>query len=405
MTDALVIGGGPAGLMAAQALLEAGRKVILTEAKPSLARKLLMAGKSGLNLTKSEAADQFLTAYGSGAERLAPMLAAFGPAQVSEWATDLGQPLFTGSTGRVFPSAMKASPLLRAWLLRLSGLGLQTRTRWRWTGWDNNTVMFDTPDGVEMLHPAVTVLACGGASWARLGSDGAWADWLRSAGIDLAPFQSANSGLSVAWSGHMAAHFGSPLKNIALHAGDMSSTGEAVISSRGLEGGGVYPLSPVLRQGAALMIDLAPALDHAALTTRLSRPRGKQSLSNHLRKTLRLGPAAQALVQECARPLPSEPAVLAQLLKALPMPHQGLRPLDEAISTAGGVPFEAMDDSLMLNTRPGTFCAGEMLDWEAPTGGYLLTACLATGFWAGRHAAQYGLANGRVSAAPASTAG
>lgn len=392
MTDALVIGGGPAGLMAAQALLAAGRRVVLADAKPSLARKFLMAGKSGLNLTKSEPDDRFLAAYGTAAPMLAPMLAAFGPTQVSDWAGALGQPLFTGSTGRVFPVAMKASPLLRAWLGQLAEGGLDWRTRWRWTGWDGPDVLFDTPDGIQRLAPAVTVLACGGASWARLGSDGAWAGIVGTHGIPLAPFAPSNAGLYVAWSPHMQPHFGSPLKNIALSAGDLRSTGEAMISRRGLEGGGLYPLSPALRQGAGLVADLAPGLDHAALVARLSRPRGKQSLTSHLRKALRLPSAAIALLHECARPLPGDPADLARLIKALAVPHLGLRPLDEAISTAGGVPFAALDAGLMLTGRPGTFCAGEMLDWEAPTGGYLLTACLATGLWAGRHAAEYGLA-------------
>ena len=387
--DVLVIGGGPAGLMAAEAALDAGRRVVLAETKPSLARKFLMAGKSGLNLTKVEDAARFGRAYGAAQRHLAPMLEAFGPDDVASWAQALGQPTFVGSTGRLFPEAMKASPLLRAWLARLSGKGLDVRTRWRWTGWDGAAARFDTVDGVAKLEVGASVLAPGGASWARLGSDGHWAGALRAEGVELAPFAPANAGLSVAWSHHMTRHFGAPLKNIALSAGGMTSRGEVVLSARGIEGGGIYPLSPALRDGAALAIDLAPDVDHAQLAARLSRTKARQSLSSMLRKALPSSPAAQALVQESARPVPRDPRTLAAVLKHLVVAHDGLRPLDEAISTAGGVGFEALDERLMLRARPGVFCAGEMLDWEAPTGGYLLTACMATGLWAGRHAAAF----------------
>ncbi|AWI84771.1 aminoacetone oxidase family FAD-binding enzyme [Alloyangia pacifica] len=391
MSGALVIGGGPAGLMAADALLSAGHAVVLAEAKPSLGRKFLMAGKSGLNLTKAEPLGEFLAQYGAAAPALHPMLSAFPPEEVMHWAEGLGQSLFTGSTGRVFPHGMKASPLLRAWLARLDGMGLERHMRWRWTGWDDDhagAVLMDTPDGALRLTPDVTVLALGGASWARLGSDGQWADIFSGAGLPVTPFAPANAGLCVDWSAHMKAQFGAPLKGVAFHAGDLVSRGEAVISARGLEGGGLYPLSPALRAGAALTVDLCPDVELATLTKRLSRPRGKQSLSNHLRKVVSLSPAGRALLMECARPLPEEPAALAALLKALPVPHAGLRPIDEAISVAGGVPFAALDAGLMLKDRPGVFVAGEMLDWEAPTGGYLLTGCLATGLWAGRAAAE-----------------
>ena len=484
--DALVIGGGPAGLMAADALLSAGHTVLLAEAKPTLGRKFLMAGKSGLNLTKAEKAEAFLQAYGPATADLAPMLAAFPPEAVMAWAEGLGQPVFTGSTGRVFPEAMKASPLLRAWRQRLDGLGLQTRTRWRWTGWEdsvgaatsvadgtmpvatasvtatatpvaNNTTPvadaarsdangttplanadtpladgttpvandatsvanaatsdpnaappegnravpaqhpdtspeasvtfhFDTPDGPRKVTPRVAILALGGASWARLGSDGLWAPLLARAGIIVTPFAPANAGLSVSWSAHMAPHHGAPLKNMAFTAGALTARGEAVITARGLEGGGLYPLSPALRDGAALTIDLAPDRETEDLARRLAAQRGKQSLTNRLRKGWGLSAAALALLNEC--PLPQEPARLAALAKALPVPHAGLRPLDEAISTAGGVSLKEIDEGLMLTRMPGVFCCGEMLDWEAPTGGYLLTACLATGLWAGRHAAR-----------------
>ena len=384
MTDALVIGAGPAGLMAAQQLARAGRNVIVADAKPSPARKLLMAGKSGLNLTKAEPFDQFLTAYGDGAPNLQPMLQSFGPDQVQDWAKDLGQPLFTGSTGRVFPKAMKSSPLLRAWLGRLADLGVTLRTRWHWQGWDDDSVLFHTPDGRLHLHPRVTILACGGASWSRLGSDGAWTGHMSE--TTTVPFKPANMGFDIDWSDHMQRHFGAPIKGVALTAGGQRSRGEFILSKYGLEGGGIYEVSGAMRNGAPLYLDLTPDISVSALRNRLARPRGKASLANHLRKTLKLAPAKQALLMEFARPLPDE---LAPLIKALPISHNGPRPLDEAISTAGGLRFDALTNTLMLKNRPGTFAAGEMLDWEAPTGGYLMTACLATGHWAGRAAAGY----------------
>ena len=380
--DALVIGAGPAGLMAAEALADAGRRVVLAEAKPSPARKLLMAGKSGLNLTRAEAFEAFIACYEGAAPRLRPMLAEFGPDQVQDWARGLGQELFTGSTGRVFPKVMKASPLLRNWLARLGDKGVVLNTRWRWTGWQDGGCRIDAPGGTAVLHPRVTVLACGGGSWARLGSDGAWAGWLE----DVAPFRPANAGLRVTWSAHMAPHLGKPLKNIALRAGGRDSRGEVVLSAEGIEGGGIYPLTPALRDGAALEIDLLPDMDLATIRARLAAQRSKDSLGNRLRKGLRLDAVKMALLMEFARPLPDDPA---PVIKSLRVPHQGVAPLDQAISTAGGLRFEALDEGLMLRDRPGVFAAGEMLDWEAPTGGYLLTGCLATGLWAGRHAARW----------------
>ncbi|MEM8956792.1 MAG: TIGR03862 family flavoprotein [Pseudomonadota bacterium] len=388
-TEALVIGGGPAGLMAAETLGRAGHRVIVAEAMPTLGRKFLMAGKSGLNLTKAENPEAFRAGYGAAAAWLGPALDTFGPEAVQDWARGLGQEVFTGSTGRVFPVAMKASPLLRAWAGRLGDLGVEIRTRWRWTGWAGAACRFETPDGPREVAARAVVLALGGASWRRLGSDGAWAGVLAGEGVALAPFAPANAGLAVEWSDKMAPQFGTPVKGIALSAGGLSSRGEIVLSVRGIEGGGIYPLSPALRAGEELLLDLAPDLSCAQVTARLSRPRGKASLANHLRRALGLGAPQRALLTEFARPLPSEPRALAALVKALPVTHRGLRPIDEAISTAGGVAEEALDARFMLRARPGVFCAGEMLDWEAPTGGYLITGCLATGRAAGAGAAAW----------------
>ncbi len=386
--DALVVGAGPAGLMAAEALAAAGRRVVLAEGKPSVGRKFLMAGKSGLNLTKVEPFEVFLARYGSAAPHLRPMLEDFGPGDVEGWARGLGQDLFTGSSGRVFPEAMKASPLLRAWLARLSGAGVDLRIRWLWRGWEDDDCLFETPDGAMRITPQVTVFALGGASWARLGSDGAWAPVLARRDVALEPFRPANMGLSVAWSPHMQRHFGAPVKGTTLIVGTDVVRGEYVISARGLEGGGIYSVSAAVRDGADLFLDLMPDWSEDGIAARLSGVGTKDSLPNRLRKALRLDPARQALLSEFGRPLPAGTA-LARLIKRLPVRHAGPRPLDEAISTAGGVMWGALDGNLMLRAVPGSFCAGEMLDWEAPTGGYLLTACLATGLWAGRAAARY----------------
>lgn len=387
MKHAVVIGSGPAGLMAAEVMAKAGIKVTICEAKPSVGRKFLMAGKSGLNLTKEEESKAFHVAFTEATRWLAPMLDAFGPDAVQTWARDLEQELFTGTTGRVFPKAMKASPLLRAWLVRLGDLDVTINTRWRWTGWEGAALAFDTPDGIQSIASDATVLALGGASWQRLGSDGAWYPMLLEKGLRLTPFAPANAGLSVAWSPYMEKHLGTAIKSISLTSGPYTSRGEAILSRHGIEGGGIYSVSRGVREGHPLAIDLAPDLTVAAITQKLSKPRGKATLTNHIRKSLKLDAAKIALLQEMATPLPKGPAPLAALIKALPISHDGLRPMDEAISTAGGVTQAAVDEALMIKALPNTYAVGEMLDWEAPTGGYLITACLATGAWAGHHAA------------------
>ena len=381
---ALVVGAGPAGLMAAERLAQSGCKVTIADKMPSPGRKFLMAGKSGLNLTKVEATSLFHQAFSEAEPWLSPMLASFGPDDVQNWARNLGQEVFTGSTGRVFPKVMKASPLLRAWLARLEGLGVDLRKRWRLITLEGVTAVFDTPDGLRRASADVLVLALGGASWARLGSDGAWREWLPGE----APFQAANAGLSVNWSDHMRPFFGQPVKGVALSAGNLTSRGEFTVSSRGLEGGGIYSVSRGVREGAPLVLDLFPDMSEDEIATRLNRTQGKASLSNHLRKVLKLDGVRRALMQEWLRPMPAVD-VLAKSLKSLNVPVSGLRPMDEAISTAGGVRRDQVNDGLMLLDRPGVFVAGEMLDWEAPTGGYLLTACFATGRWAGDHAVQF----------------
>lgn len=360
--------------MAAETLAAAGRDVLLVEAKPSLARKFLMAGKSGLNLTKDEPTEQFLSHYhGSCAPLIRDAVRAFDPKAVARWAQDLGQEVFTGSSGRVFPKSMKGSPLLRAWLGGMPPVEL--RTGWRWAGWEDGAWCFQTPTGSVSVTADATILALGGASWPRLGSDAAWVPWLSARGVDIAPFVAANAGLSVAWSDHMKKHFGRPVKPARLMAGDATVQGEFVISAKGLEGSAIYSVSRPVRDGATLTVDLAPDLSAEEVRARLAKPRGKTSLTNHLRKTLKLDPARIALLLEFARPLPDD---LAPVLKALPINHDGLRPLEEAISSAGGIAADALEGYRII-ALANTFACGEMLDWEAPTGGYLLTACFATG--------------------------
>ena len=380
--DALVVGGGPAGLAAAEVVSGAGYSVLLADAMPSLGRKFLMAGKSGLNLTKDEPEKAFRARYSRGNRAFHDVIEGFGPSEVLAWAEGLGESVFTGSTGRMFPKAMKASPLLRKWLARLAGQGVEAQTRWRWAGWEDDVWLFDTPEGVQRIMPRVAVCALGGGSWSRLGSDGAWQAVFQGQGIETTEFLPSNVGFRIDWSSHMKAHFGCPVKGVQLRAGKVESRGEWVISHRGMEGGGVYEVSRAVRDGAALQVDLQPDRTVDALQVRLGKS-GKASLGNKLRKA-GLSSVQRALAMEWSRAVP-EGQSLAGRIKALPVPVAGMMPLDEAISTAGGVAWGALD-ALELKAKPGVFCAGEMLDWDAPTGGYLLTACLATGFAAGNAA-------------------
>ena len=382
---ALVIGAGPAGLMAAEVLAGAGVSVVVADQMPSPARKFLMAGKSGLNLTKED--DHFDAGYGEVSPAFARALSEFGPREVVRWATGLGQEVFVGSTGRVFPVAMKASPLLRAWLGRLDGHGAQLRTRWRWEGWRDGRAVFDTPVGPQEIDADITILAMGGASWRRLGTDGEWAAQMPGS---VAPFQAANVGLRVDWSAQMARWQGQPLKGVAFYAGDVTSRGEAVITARGLEGGGIYSVSGAVRDGAALLVDLLPDVSYAVVTERLAQQGPKPSLATRLRKGLGLEGARAALLNEFGRPFGAD---MAGTIKGLPVRHAGVLPLDEAISTAGGLRFDALD-GFRLTGEASVYAAGEMLDWEAPTGGWLITGCLATG----RAAALQALAEAGASA-------
>lgn len=396
---AIIIGGGPAGLMAAETIADRapGASVHVYDAMPSFGRKLLMAGRGGLNITHSEPFDAFLARYGEAADWLEPGLRAFGPKDAIAWAEGLGEETFVGSSGRVFPKSFKASPLLRAWLRRLDEKGVALHARHRWTGWDETDALtFDTPEGEVRIVPHVTVLALGGASWPRLGSRGDWTGLLGARGVELAPFRPANCGFETGWSAHMRERFaGAPVKSVALTVGRRRLEGEFVITSSGVEGGAIYALSRLLRDDierageATLWLDLAPDRTRERLVHDLSRPRGKASLANHLRKAAGISGVKAALLRECAaKETFLSPETLADAIKALPLPLERPSSMESAISVAGGIAQNALDRDMMLKALPGIFCAGEMLDWEAPTGGYLLTACLATGLRAGREASR-----------------
>lgn len=386
-----IIGAGPAGLFAAETLATAGLPVTVYERMPRVARKLLLAGRGGLNLTHSEPLERFLARYRPVAPQLRAAITAFPPDALRAWCEGLGQETFVGTSGRVFPRAMKTSPLLRAWLERLARLGVEIETGHRWIGWDGRTLTFETPQGAVAVTPRATILAAGGASWPRLGSDGEWMAALAREGIAVAPLAPSNCGVEIAWSEIVRTRFaGQPLKRIAVSAGGETVRGEAMITGHGLEGGAIYAASAPIREqiaahgAAAIRIDLRPDETEAAIAARLQRPRGKQSLATYLRKALSLDPQAVALLQEAAfaagTPLAAlVPDALAAAVKVVPLTATGLAPLARAISTAGGVRFDEVDDTLMLRRRPGVFVAGEMLDWDAPTGGYLLQACFATG--------------------------
>ena len=401
-SEAAVIGAGPAGLMAAEVLAHGGASVTVYDAMPSAGRKFLMAGRGGLNLTHSEALPVFLTRYREAAPRLKAAIEAFPPSRLREWSDALGQPTFVGSSGRVFPQTFKASPLLRAWLRRLAAAGVRFALRHRWTGWDHeDRLLFQTLDGPRTIDASATVLALGGASWPRLGSDGSWLDLLAARSVRISPLRPANCGFAVAWSEVFRERFeGQPLKGVALNFGPHTVRAEAIVTRGGIEGGGIYALSAELREAiarsgeATLHVALRRDLEAKDLITRLSAPRGKQSLANVLRKAAQLSPVAIGLLQEAAiasgRRLASlSPAELAHLINAVPIKLHGVAPIARAISTAGGIAFDELDADFMIRRLPGTFAAGEMLDWEAPTGGYLLQASFATGAAAGQGALKW----------------
>ena len=402
-----IVGGGPAGLMAAEVLAQAGAQVDLYDAMPSVGRKFLLAGRGGLNLTHSEPLLPFVSRYAEREPELTPLVQAFTPEQLREWAEALGIGTFIGSSGRVFPTDMKAAPLLRAWLHRLRTLGVQFHMRHRWQGWadDGQALRFGSPAGDITVQADALVLATGGASWARLGSDGAWVPWLQARGAEIAELRPANCGFDVGptapgrtgWSEHLASRFaGQPVKPVALsftnHEGQVRrQQGEFVITATGIEGSLIYAFSALLREAvlargqATFHLDLLPSHSPEQVLAETRRPKGPRSLSTHLKSRLGIQGLKMALLHELLTPEQlQDPAQLATALKALPITVIAARPVDEAISTAGGVRFEGLTPGLMLHSVPGVFCAGEMLDWEAPTGGYLLTACFATGRQAAR---------------------
>jgi len=397
--QAIVIGAGPAGLMAAEVLLQGGVGVTILDRMPSAGRKFLMAGRGGLNLTHSEPFEMFVGKYGAACRHLIPALSDFPPTGLRAWCEALGQPTFIGSSGRIFPVAMKASPLLRSWMARLVDQGAKFSFRETWLGWEDcGALVFENARGDRhLISSDAVVLALGGASWPRLGSDGLWSEHLRALGVGIVPFEPANGGFGVDWSDHFRDRFaGKPLKAVGLTFEGQSVAGEAMITKTGLQGGGVYALShhlrESLRRGSAtvLEIDLRPGMTAAEIALRLARARSGDTISNQLRKALKLGAMEVALMREgSGGKLPTATGELAAAIKAVPIRLTGVQSLERAISSAGGVTFDALDQDFMLAARPGTFLAGEMLDWEAPTGGYLLQACLATGRAAGLGALNY----------------
>ncbi len=395
-----VIGGGPAGLMAAEVLSQHGLEVHLYDAMPSVGRKFLLAGKGGMNLTHAEPREPFLSRYGSRRPQMTPLLDAFDAQALRAWAHGLGIATFVGSSNRVFPTDMKAAPLLRAWLHRLRGQGVLFHMRHRWHGWTDcagdRALQFATPDGEITRRPDAVVLALGGASWKRLGSDGAWVPWLRECGVDIAPLRPANCGFDVNWSEHFRSRFaGHPVKSVALSWTDQAGAncrrqGELMISSSGVEGSLIYAASGALREQiaacgrATIHLDLAPDKPLQRVLEEVAHPRGSRSLSSHLQGRVGIAGVKAGLLRESvSKEQFADPVHLAGAIKALPLQLNATRPIDEAISSAGGVMFESLDQRMMLRNLPGVFCAGEMLDWEAPTGGYLLTGCFATGRAAG----------------------
>ena len=388
--------------MAAEVISRAGLRVHVYDSMPSVGRKFLMAGRGGLNLTHSEPFETFLERYGSRRRELEPILREFTPDDLRAWAQELGIETFVGSSGRVFPVGMKASPLLRRWLRRLDADGVTFHMRHRWRGWDaDGSLRFETPGGESSVKASAVLLALGGGSWSRLGSTGEWVPWLRQAGVDVRSLRPSNCGFEIPWSMQFITRFeGHPVKSVILDFQDFHQRGEFLITRYGVEGSLIYAASSHIRDaletgGPALIhLDLAPDYSPSQLLHKLSRPRGSRSLSSHLQKSLGIRGVKGGLLREF---MPWEDFQhmdrLAAVIKHLPVPLVAARPLDEAISSAGGVAFEELDENLMLRRMPGVFCAGEMLDWEAPTGGYLITACMATGRRAGMGVVEWALQN------------
>jgi uncharacterized flavoprotein (TIGR03862 family) len=409
MKTAAVIGGGPAGLMAAEELALGGVQVDVYDAMPSVGRKFLLAGIGGLNITHAEPPEHFTSRYAERSAQVAHWLEAMSPQALQDWVHALGIETFVGTSQRIFPKDMKAAPLLRAWLHRLRGQGVRFYSRHRWLGWaDDGALRMTSPQGEQLVRPDATVLALGGASWKKLGSDGAWQPWLKAAGAEVHPLMPANCGFDLAkpWSEHLRSLFaGQPVKPVTLHFKDSAGNefrrqGEFVITETGVEGSLIYAASHLIRDEiertdqATIHLDLLPALTLEKVQTEVRHPRGSKSLSAHLKSRLNLQGLKMALLYETLeKKQMQDTALLAQTIKALPLTLSAARPIDEAISSAGGVAFEAMNAQLMLRAKPSVFCAGEMIDWEAPTGGYLLNACLASGKVAGRGAAAWLSAN------------